>query len=103
MGTEEGTCWDEHWVLHVSDESRDSTPEAKATLYVNEPENKEQKREEKKRKGHGQHGLQRSVTKPGEGKLGRARGGRRLRPTPVKRGRGGGNQCMSLACTQLDS
>ena len=32
MGIEEGTCWDEHWVLHVSDESWESTPEAKSTL-----------------------------------------------------------------------
>ena len=35
MGFEEGTCWDEHWVLYVSDESQESTPEAKITLYVN--------------------------------------------------------------------
>ena len=37
MGTEEGTCWDEHWVLYVSDESWESAPEAKGawyTLYV---------------------------------------------------------------------
>ena len=34
MGTEEGTCWDEHWVLYVSDESQESTPEAKSTLYT---------------------------------------------------------------------
>ena len=26
MGIEEGTCWDEPWVLNVSDESRESTP-----------------------------------------------------------------------------
>ena len=31
----EGTCWDEHWVLHGSDESLNSTPEAIITLYVN--------------------------------------------------------------------
>ena len=31
---EEGTCWDEHWVSYVSDESRESAPEAKTTLYV---------------------------------------------------------------------
>ena len=30
----EGTCWDGHWVLYVSDESLGSTPEAKTTLYV---------------------------------------------------------------------
>ena len=35
MGTEEGTCWDERWVLYVRDESLGSTPEAKTTLYVN--------------------------------------------------------------------
>ena len=34
MGIEEGTCWDEHWMLYVSDESWESTPEAKKTLYV---------------------------------------------------------------------
>ena len=34
MGIEEGTCWDEHWVLYGSDESRESTPEAKSTLYT---------------------------------------------------------------------
>ena len=35
MGTKEGTCWDEHWVLHVSDESLNSTPETNIALYVN--------------------------------------------------------------------
>ena len=34
MGNEEGTCWDEHWVLYVSEESLDST-EAKTIVYVN--------------------------------------------------------------------
>ena len=34
MGIEEGTCWDEHWVLYVSDESQESTPENKRTLYA---------------------------------------------------------------------
>ena len=34
MGIEEGTCWDEHWVLNVSDESWGSAPEAKTTLYT---------------------------------------------------------------------
>ena len=37
MGIEEGTCWDEHWVLYVSDESWESTPKAETilpTLYV---------------------------------------------------------------------
>ena len=27
MGTEEGTCWDEYWVLYVSDEPRESIPQ----------------------------------------------------------------------------
>ena len=35
MGIKEGTCWDEHWVLYVSDESLNSTPETIITLYVN--------------------------------------------------------------------
>ena len=34
MSIEEGTCWDEHWVLYVTDESWDSTPETKSTLYI---------------------------------------------------------------------
>ena len=34
MGIKEGTC-DEHWVLYVSDESLNSTPETNITLYVN--------------------------------------------------------------------
>ena len=34
MGLEEGTCWDEHWVLYVSDESGESTSEAKTILYT---------------------------------------------------------------------
>ena len=34
MGTEEGTCWDEPWVSYVSDESWESTPEAKSTVYT---------------------------------------------------------------------
>ena len=33
--TKEGTCCDEYWVLYVSDESLNSTPEANITLYVN--------------------------------------------------------------------
>ena len=28
MGIKKGTCWDEHWVLYVSDESLNSTPES---------------------------------------------------------------------------
>ena len=35
MGIEEGTCWDEHWVLDVSDESWEPTPEAKTSLLAN--------------------------------------------------------------------
>ena len=34
MGIEEGTYWDEHWVLCVSDEPRESTPKTKGTLYT---------------------------------------------------------------------
>ena len=35
MGDEKGPCWDEHWVLYVSDESLNPTPETVITLYVN--------------------------------------------------------------------
>ena len=35
MGIKEGACWDEHWVLHVSDASPNSVPENIITLYVN--------------------------------------------------------------------
>ena len=35
MGIKEGTCWDEHWVLYVSDEFSGSIPETNAILYVN--------------------------------------------------------------------
>ena len=34
MDIKEGTCWDEHWVSYVTDESLGST-ETKTTLYVN--------------------------------------------------------------------
>ena len=34
-GIKDGTCWEKHWVLHVSDESLNSTPEIIITLYVN--------------------------------------------------------------------
>ena len=34
MGIEEGTYWDVYWVLYVSDESWEATPEAKNTLYT---------------------------------------------------------------------
>ena len=35
MGIKEGTCFDEHWVLYVRNESLNSTPETNITLYVN--------------------------------------------------------------------
>ena len=34
MGIEDGACWDKHWVLYVSDESWESTPKTKSTLYT---------------------------------------------------------------------
>ena len=34
IGIKEGTC-DEHWVLYVSDESLNSTPETNITPYAN--------------------------------------------------------------------
>ena len=34
IGIKEGTCWDEHWVWYVSNESRESAPEVKSTLYT---------------------------------------------------------------------
>ena len=34
MSIKEGTC-DEHWALHLSDESLNSTPETNITLLVN--------------------------------------------------------------------
>ena len=34
-GIEEDTCWDEHWVYFVEDESLDSTPEIIIALYAN--------------------------------------------------------------------
>ena len=34
MGTEEGTCWDELWVLYANDESWESAPETKSTPYI---------------------------------------------------------------------
>ena len=34
MSIEEGICWDKNWVLNVSDESLNSTPETNTTLYV---------------------------------------------------------------------
>ena len=35
MGIKEGICCDEHWVLYVSDESLNSTPETNFALYFN--------------------------------------------------------------------
>ena len=40
-GTKEGACWDEHWVLYVSDELLGSTLGNNTTLYVNLLEFKE--------------------------------------------------------------
>ena len=34
-GIGEDTYWDEHWMLHVGDESQDSTPEIIFVLYAN--------------------------------------------------------------------
>ena len=34
MGIEEGTCWDEHWVLYVSDEPWESAPQTKSIPYT---------------------------------------------------------------------
>ena len=34
MDIKKGSC-DEHWVFYVSDETLNSTPETKITLYVN--------------------------------------------------------------------
>ena len=35
MGIKEGTCYDEHGVLHVSDQSLNSIPETNIALYAN--------------------------------------------------------------------
>ena len=35
VSTKEGTRWGEHWVLYVSDESLNSTPETSIALDVN--------------------------------------------------------------------
>ena len=32
MGIKEGTCYDQHWVFYVSDESLNSTPETNIAL-----------------------------------------------------------------------
>ena len=50
MGIKEGTC-DEHWVLHISNESLNYTREANLTLRVKYLEFKEKlQKGEKKRK-----------------------------------------------------
>ena len=36
MGIKEGTCWDKHWVLYVSNQSLNSIPEIIITIYVNQ-------------------------------------------------------------------
>ena len=33
-GIKEDTCWDEHWVLYIGDESLESTPEIIIVLYA---------------------------------------------------------------------
>ena len=33
-GIKEGTCYDEHWVIYVSDESLNSTPETDGTAVT---------------------------------------------------------------------
>lgn len=35
MGMKGGTCYNEHWVLHVRDELPNSTPVTNITLNVN--------------------------------------------------------------------
>ena len=35
LGIRKGTCWDEHWVLYISNESLNSTPETIIILYIN--------------------------------------------------------------------
>ena len=35
-GIKTDTCWDEHWVLYVGDESLGSTPEIIVLLYANQ-------------------------------------------------------------------
>ena len=38
MGIKEGTCYDEHQVWYVGDESLNSTPETNIALHVNKLE-----------------------------------------------------------------
>lgn len=35
IGIKENTCYAEHWVLYVSDQSLNSTPETNIAAYVN--------------------------------------------------------------------
>ena len=63
MGIEEGTCWDEHWVLCVSDESREPTPQTKSTLCTlhgsqldNKLDFQKERKEEKKRRAGEERG-----------------------------------------------
>ena len=35
MRIKEGICWDEHWVLYISDKSLRSNPEVNIIVYVN--------------------------------------------------------------------
>ena len=35
MGVEEDTCYDEYWVLYVSDVSLNSNTETNTALYIN--------------------------------------------------------------------
>ena len=35
MGNKEGLDYEEHWVLYISDESVNSTPETSIILYIN--------------------------------------------------------------------
>ena len=34
-GYQEGTYYDDHWMLYVSDDSLNSTPETNIAMYVN--------------------------------------------------------------------
>ena len=34
MGIKEGTWWDEHWMLYITDELLNTTSETKYVLYV---------------------------------------------------------------------
>ena len=34
-GIKEDTCWDEHWVLYIGDQSLESAPKIVVVLYAN--------------------------------------------------------------------